>query len=163
MPGASKVYPCRMKQAVKATALVLSVSLFSVSLALPAFAAAKPIKSNFSNMKDLLASMKAKGIVCETYKKTPAELVIEEGDCSIMGENVLIDLWPLKNNYAKDFADAALGIPKVSGGGKIYVFYSNNFQLTINEFTYAKPNNKVLQVANLLQKKLGLKYRVGKG
>ena len=142
--------------------LVIANLLISVVVATPSYSAVKPIKSNFSNMKELLASMKAKGIVCETYKKTPAELVIEEGDCSIMGENVLIDLWPLKNNYAKDFADAALGIPKASGGGKIYVFYSNNFMLSINEFTYSKPNNKVLQVANLLQKKLGIKYRVGK-
>ena len=150
-----------MKQVVKATALLLSVSLFSVSLALPAFAGAKPIKSNFLKMSDLLASMKAKGIVCDTYKKTPAELVIEEGICSIMGESVLIDLWA-KNSTAKDFADAMLGIPKVMGGGKTYVFYSNNFILSIDETTYAKPNNKVLAVANLLQKKLGIKYRVGK-
>ena len=150
-----------MKQSIKITTLLLSVSLFSVPLALPAFAGAKPIKSNFSNMKDLLASMKAKGIVCETYKKTPAELVIEEGVCSIMGENVLIDLWA-KNSIAKDVADAQLGVPKVMGGGKTYAFYSNNFNLTIDETTYAKPNNKVLEVANLLQKKLGIKYRVGK-
>ncbi len=31
--------------------------------------------------------MKAKGVVCDSYKKTPAELVIEEGVCSILGEN----------------------------------------------------------------------------
>ena len=112
-------------------------------------------------MKDLLASMKARGVVCDTYKKTPAELVIEEGVCSIMGENVLIDLWA-KNSIAKDFADASLGIPKVNGGGKTYVFYTNNFHLIIDETTYAKPNNKVFAVANLLQKRLGLKYRIGK-
>lgn len=126
------------------------------------YAAAKPMKSEFLNMKDLLASMKAKGVVCDSYKKTPAELVIEEGVCSILGENILIDLWPIKDNYAGDFAKASLGIPQVNGRGKIYVFYSNNFILSIDDSTVEKPNNKRLQLANLLQKKLGLKYRVGR-
>ena len=140
---------------------------FLISLAIlvsgsPSYAAAKPIKSNFSNMKDLLASMKGKGIVCDSYRKTPAELVIEEGVCSILGEEVLIDLWPIKANYVGEFAKASLGIPKVNGRGKNYVFYSNNFVLSIDDSTVEKLNNKRLQVANLLQKKLGLKYRVGK-
>jgi hypothetical protein len=142
--------------------LPLLISLAILVSGSPAYADAKPIKSNFSNMKDLLASMKVKGIVCDSYRKTPAELVIEEGVCSIRGEEVLIDLWPINANYVGEFAKASLGIPKVNGRGKIYVFYSNNFIFTIDDSTVEKVNSKRLQVANLLQKNLGIKYRVGK-
>lgn len=146
----------------KSRALSLLICLAIVGSGNYSYAATKPIKSDFSNMKDFLASMKAKGVVCDSYKKTPAELVIEEGVCSVLGENILIDLWPLKDNYAGEFAKASLGIPRVNGRGKIYVFYSNNFILSIDDSTVEKPNNKRLQLANLLQKRLGLKYRVGK-
>ncbi len=128
----------------------------------PSYAAAKPIKTNFLSMKEFLVSMKAKGITCDSYRKTPAELVIEEGVCSILGEEVLIDLWPIKANYAQEFAEASLGIPKVNGRGKIYVFYSNNFMLSIDDSTVEKQNSKRLQVAKLLQKNLGIKYKVGR-
>ncbi len=145
---------------------VRSLSLF-ISLAIlisgnPSYAAAKPIKSNFSSMKELLASMNARGIVCDSYRKTPAELVIEEGVCSIQGEDILVDLWPIKANYAREFAEASLGIPKVNGRGKIYVFYSNNFMLSIDDSTVEKETSKRLQVAKFLQKNLGIKYKVGK-
>jgi hypothetical protein len=146
----------------KSRTLSLLICLAILGSGSHSFAAAKPIKSDFSNAKDLLASMKAKGVVCDSYRKTPAELVIEEGVCSILGENVLIDLWPIKDNYAGEFAKASLGIPQVNGRGKIYIFYSNNFILSIDDSTVEKPNNKRLQLANFLQKRLGLKYRVGK-
>ena len=108
-------------------------------------------------MKELLASMKAKGIVCDTYEKTPAEGAIEEGVCSIMSKNVLITL-VAENSFAKDLADASVIRPDINFGGRIYVFYSNNFRLMIKD---PKRNNKLLEVSNLLQKKLGIKYRVG--
>lgn len=146
---------------------LISLLLFFTAIAVPApaSAAAKPIKSNFTKMTDLLASLKAKGVTCSPYKKTPAELVIEEGKCRFQGTDILIDLWP-KEKTAKDFADA---MKKVAAyyieiefwpvGSKMFIFYSNNYILSIDGLTPEIGNAE--KVANVIQKRLGIKYTVG--
>jgi hypothetical protein len=145
--------------------IALAALLFTNGFISLSFAAEKPIKSNFSRMSELLNAMKAKGVNCSNYAKTPAELVIEEGTCQYRGVEILIDLWP-NSKTAKDFAKA---MPKVAAyfietefwpeGSKMFVFYSNNFHLSIN--AVAPDTKKPAEVAKVLQKKLGIKYVVG--
>jgi len=151
----------RLLSASLSVILILGASAAST----PASAAAKPIKSNFTKMSDLLAAFKANGVTCSPYAKTPAKLVIEEGSCKFQGVEVLIDLWA-KAGTAKDFAD---GMKKMTAiqieyevwppGSKMFIFYTNNYVLSLNGVM--PDTNKVEKVAKILQKKLGIKYAVG--
>jgi len=135
--------------------------ILGASAAPTAAAEAKPIKSNFTKMPDLLAAFKAKGVSCSRYSKTPAEYVIEEGVCQFQGVRVLIDLWPT-TNYAKSFFGALKKMPALSlpEGSKAFIFYTNNYTLNIDGIPpYVA---KAKKVANVIQKKLGIKYVVGK-
>ncbi len=143
----------------------LSISLFTLLLSVgvlsPVNAAAKPIKTNFTNMPDLLNAMKAKGVSCTSYTKTPAEYVIEEGVCQFQGMKVLIDLWPTTSN-AKSFLDALKKMPALllPAGSESFIFYTNNYTLSIDGIP---PDvTKAKSAANIIQKKLGIKYVVGK-
>jgi len=127
----------------------------------PASAATKPIKSNFTKMSDLLAAFKAKGVTCLPYTKTPAEYVTEEGVCQFLGTKILIDLWPTTGN-AKSFFSALKKMPALTlpAGSESYIFYTNNYTLNIDGI--APEMTKAKNVANVIQKKLGIKYVVGK-
>ena len=151
----------RLLSAILSVILILGASTAPT----PASAAAKPIKSNFTKMSNLLAAFKAKGVTCSPYTKTPAELVIEEGKCKFQGIEILIDLWP-KTSTAKDFADGMKKLAAVQiefeawpSGSKVFVFYTNNYVLSMDGVM--PDTNKVEKVAKVLQKKLGIKYAVG--
>ena len=148
-------------------AAVLGLLLTLTSLVAPAtaIAAAKPVKTNFTKMSDLLGTLKAKGITCSPYSKTPAELVIEEGKCQFQGIEILIDLWP-NAKTAKDFAEGMKKIPAVQieyemwpPGSKMFIFYTNNYILSIDG---VMPDTaKAEKVAKIVEKKLGIKYVIG--
>ena len=150
------------------SAILSVILIFGASTAhTPASVAAKPIKSNFTKMSDLLAAFKAKGVTCSPYTKTPAELVIEEGKCKFRGVEILIDLWP-KTRTAKDVADGTKKLAAVQiefgvwpSGSKVFVFYTNNYVLSMDGVM--PDTRKVEKVANVLKKRLGIKYTIGTG
>ena len=140
--------------------LVFGLSSTSYSTAAP-----KSMNNDFKSMPELLAAMKSRGIVCEKYEKTPAELVIEEGKCQFQGVEILIDLWK-KGVSTKEFAKGMTGIPKVNieyevwpKGSKIFAFYMKNYNFSINGI--APDVAKSEKVAKLWKKKLGVPYLIG--
>lgn len=153
-----------MKRTLASTfGLILAMSTLIIPT--EANAASKPVKTNFTKMSDLLGSLKAKGVTCSPYAKTPAELVIEEGTCQFQGVEILIDIWP-KAKTAKDFSESMKKVaayyietdfwPK---GSKMFIFYTNNYILSIDGVV--PDTAKAESVAKVLQKKLGIKYIVG--
>lgn len=151
----------------RSLAAVLGLLLTLTSLVAPgtAFAAAKPVKTNFTKMSDLLGTLKAKGITCSPYSKTPAELVIEEGKCQFQGVEILIDLWP-KAKTAKDFSGSMKKMAAYyietefwPAGSKMFIFYTNNYILSIDGVM--PDTSKAEKVAKIIEKKLGIKYVIG--
>lgn len=151
----------------RSLAAVVGLLLIFTSFVAPsaASAAAKPVKTNFTKMSDLLSTLKAKGVTCSPYSKTPAELVIEEGKCQFQGVEILIDLWP-KAKTAKDFADSMKKVAAYyietefwPAGSKMFIFYTNNYILSIDGVMPGTA--KAEKVAKLMEKKLGIKYVIG--